>query len=222
MQFVKERLGKWITAAIVLVVGILCIVAGAAMHGQDGEAAGNALKAISLVLGIILIIVGALALVMSIVAVLAKKGFAAVAIPGAILVAVGISLVAQPYAAELIALFLTILPYLLLCVGAVILGDAIFNLVMGIKAKNVKGVLVGVIVEFVVAAVAITMGALCVGADSVIPGATQLIIFGIIVCLAACLLVVLTFIKMPDVVVAVVTKKEEKAEEPKEEPKEEK
>ena len=217
MQFVKERLGKWITAAIVLVVGILCIVAGAAMHGQDGEAAANALKAISLVLGIVLIIVGALTLVMSIVvAVLAKKGFAAVAIPGAVLVAFGISLVAQPYAAELIALFLLILPYLLLCVGAVILGDAIFNLVMGIKAKNVNGVLVGVIVEFVVAA-AIIIGALCVGADSVIPGATQLIIFGIIVCLAAVLLVVLTFVKMPDVVVAVVTKKEEKPEEPKEE-----
>ncbi len=218
MQFVKERLGKWITAAIVLVVGILCIVAGAAMHGQDVEAASDALKAISIVLGIVLIIVGALALVMSIVvAVLAKKGFVAVAIPGAVLLAFGISLVAQPYAAELIDLFLTILPYLLLCVGAVILGDAIFNLIMGIKAKDVKGVLVGVIVEFIVAAAAITIGALCVGADSVIPGATQLIIFGIIVCLAACLLVVLTFVKMPDVVVAVVSKKEDKAEEPKEE-----
>ena len=61
MQFVKERLGKWITAAIVLVVGILCIVAGAAMHGESWENAQDALNAISIVLVIFLIIFGALA-----------------------------------------------------------------------------------------------------------------------------------------------------------------
>ena len=218
MQFVKERLGKWITAAIVLVLGILCIVAGAAMHGQSWNDAQDALNAISIVLGIVLIIVGAVALILAIVvAVLAKKGFAAVAIPGAVLLAFGISLVAEPYAATLLLIFLTVLPYLLLCIGAVILADAIFNLVMGIKAKNVKGVLVGVIVAMIVAVAAIVLGALCVGADSVIAQSTQLIIFGIVVCLAAVLLVVLTFVKMPDVVVAVVSKKEEKSEDPKEE-----
>lgn len=216
MQFVKERLAKWITAAIILVVGILCIVAGAAMGGNDPEAAKGALDAISVTLGVILIIAGSLALVLAIVvAVLAKKGFAVVAIPGAAILAIGISLVVVKYAASLIGLLLTVIPYLLICIGAVIFADAVFNLVMGILGKDVKGVLVGVIVGMVVGAVAIVLGALCIGNDPVIAYGAQLIVFGIIVCLVAVLQVVLTFVKVPDAVVAVVTveKKEEKKEE---------
>ena len=222
MQFVKERLAKWIQAAIILVVGILCIVAGAAMGNNDGEAARNALDGISLTLGIIATIVGALALVLAIVvAVIAKKGFAAAAIPGAALLAFGISLLPEynRYAADLILILLRIIPFLLLCIGGVIFADAIFNLVMGIVKRNVKGALVGVIVGMIVGAVAIVLGALCVGSDPVIKLGAQLIVFGIIVCLVAVLLVVLTFIKLPDTVVAVVTVKEEKKEEPKEESK---
>ena len=222
MQFVKERLAKWIQAAIILVVGILCIVAGAAMGNNDPEAAKGALDGISLTLGIIATIVGALALVLAIVvAVIAKKGFAAAAIPGAALLAFGISLLPEynRYAADLIIILLKIIPYLLLCIGGVIFADAIFNLVMGIIKKSVKGVLVGVIVGMVVGAVAIVLGALCVGSNPVIEFGAQLIVFGIIVCLVAVLLVVLTFIKLPDTVVAVVTVKEEKKEEPKEESK---
>ena len=91
MQFVKERLGKWITAAIIIVVGILCIVAGAAMGGNDPETAKNALDGISITLGVILIVVGALALALGVVVtILAKKGFLVVALPGAIVLALGI------------------------------------------------------------------------------------------------------------------------------------
>lgn len=216
MQFVKERLGKWITAAIVLVVGILCIVAGAAMGGKDWEAAQGALDGISLTLGIILIIVGALALVLSIVvAVIARKGFAAVAIPGAVLLAFGISLVVAKYGSTLLFILLTVLPYLLIAIGAVILADAIFNLVMGLVGKNVKAVLVGVIVGMVIGVVAIVLGALCVGENPVIAQNVQLIVFGIVVCLLAVLLVVLTFVKLPDAVVVVV--KQDKAKEEKKE-----
>lgn len=216
MQFVKERLGKWIQAAIILVIGILCIVAGAAMGGNSWEAAQDALDGISITLGVILIIVGALSLVLSIVvAIIAKKGFAAVAIPGAVILAFGISLVVAKYAATLLLILLTVIPYLLIAVGAVVLGDAIFNLITGIVKKNVKAVLVGVIVAMVIGVAAIVLGALCIGEKPVIAQSAQLIVFGIIVCLVAALLVVLTFVKLPDAVVVVVKQdkaKEEKAE----------
>ena len=115
MQFVKERLGKWIQAAIILTVGILCIVAGAVMGSNDPMGAADALDAISLVLGIVLIVVSSLSLLLAIVvAVLAKKGFAAVAFPGAALLALGISLCVAKYAATLITLLITVVPYLLL------------------------------------------------------------------------------------------------------------
>lgn len=213
MQFVKERLGKWITAAIIIVVGILCIVAGAAMGGNDPETAKNALDGISITLGVILIVVGALALALGVVVtILAKKGFLVVALPGAIVLALGISLVVAKYGASLISILLTVIPYLLICIGAVIFIDAIINLVQGIIKKEVKAILVAVIVAIVVSVAAIVLGALCVGSDPVIKWGVQLIVFGIIVCLIGVLEVVLTFVKVPDVVVAVVKteKKEEK------------
>ena len=213
MQFVKERLGKWITAAIIIVVGILCIVAGAAMGGNDPETAKNALDGISITLGVILIVVGALALALGVVVtILAKKGFLVVALPGAIVLALGISLVVAKYGASLISILLTVIPYLLICIGAVIFIDAIINLVQGIIKKEVKAILVAVIVAIAVSVAAIVLGALCVGSDPVIKWGVQLIVFGIIVCLIGVLEVVLTFVKVPDVVVAVVKteKKEEK------------
>lgn len=214
MQFVKERLGKWIQAAIILTVGILCIVAGALIGGKDGSAAQDALDGISVVLGVVLIVVGSLSVILAVVvAVLAKKGFAAVAIPGALLVALGASLCVTHYAAELIGILLVIIPYLLLALGVVVLADAVFTFVMACIQKKMKEALVGFIVAVVIGVVAIVLGALCVGNDPVIKSHVQLIVFGIVVCLVACLLVVLTFVKLPDAVAVVVTKKEEPKEE---------
>lgn len=209
MNFVKDRLGKWIQAAIILVVGILCIVAGAKLSGDTLDVIASAedtLNAISLTLGITMIVVGSLSLVMAlVVAILAKKGFVAVAVPGAVLLAIGVSLVVAKYAYNLIAILITVVPYLLIALGAVVLLDACFNLFFAIKAKKVKDVLVGVIAAIVVASASIVLGALCVGNDPVIKQATQLIVFGIIVVLVGVLQFVSTFIKVPDAVV-VVTK----------------
>ena len=209
MSFVKERLGKWIEAAIILTVGILCIVAGAAMGGNDWEAARNALDSISVVLGIILIVVGSLAIVLGVVVVLlAKKGFLPVALPGGVLLAFGISLVIGKYAATLIQIFLYVLPFLLICVGAVILCEAIFTLVFAIKDKKVKAVLVLVIVFAIVAIASIVLGALCIGKDPVIKTNVQLIVFGIVLVLMACLQVLSTFVKVPTIVVIAKEEKE--------------
>lgn len=210
MTFIAERLGKWIQAAIILVVGILCIVAGAKLGSNDINAIINAqdtLDAISMTLGIVMIVVGSLSLCMAIFAfVVVKKGFAQVALPGAILLAIGISMVVLLYAYTFIDLLLKVVPYLLLAIGGVILLDAIFNLVKAILAKKVKEALVGIIVAFIVAAGAIVLGALCIGSDPVIKYGVQLIVFGIVVALTGALEFLLTFVKVPDTVV-VVSKK---------------
>ena len=207
MQFVKDRLGKWIEAAIILVVGILCIVAGAAWGNNDGEAARNAIEGINNVLGIMLIVVGSLSLVLAIlVALLAKKGFALVAFPGAILLALGISVVAGQYAFSLIQILIYVVPYLLITLGAVVLIDAIFTCVFAIKDKKIKASLPGVIVGALVGIAAIVLGALCVGNNPVIKQGVQLIVFGIVLILVAVFMVLLTFVKMPSVTVISVEK----------------
>ena len=210
MQFVRERLGKWITAAIVITVGILCIVAGAAMGGNDISAASDSLDAISMVIGIILIIVGSLSTCLAILAgVLAKKSFAAVALPGAFLLAIGISLVVAKYAASLIGLLLLVVPYLLIALGAVVLLDAIVTLVRAIIGKNAGKVIVAFIVAAIIGVGAIVLGALCIGKDPVIKYGVQLIVFGIIVVLEGLFQVLTTFVKLPDTVVVVATEKKE-------------
>ena len=210
MQFVRERLGKWIGAAIIIVVGILCIVAGAAMGGNDLSAAKDSLDAISLVIGIILIIVGSLSVCLAIIAgLIAKKSFAAVAIPGGFLLAIGISLVVAKYAASLIGLLLTVIPYLLIVLGAIILLDAIYTLVRGIMAKEVGKVIIAVIFGIVLGVGAIVLGALCVGSDPVIKYGVQLIVFGIIVVLEGVFQVLATFVKLPEAVVIVTEEKKD-------------
>ena len=202
MDLVKRSISKWINAAIVLTLGILIIVMGAANGDTEAD------EAISIILGIVLIVVGALALVLAILAgVLAKKGFAAAGVSAGVTLALGISLVAGKYAAGLIALFLYIIPYLLIVLGAVILADGIYNLVLAIKSKTS---FIPMIISIVVGAVAITLGSLCVGNEPVISANAQLIVFGIVVVIYACLMVLSTFFKIPGAVIVVT--KEEKAE----------
>ena len=59
MDLIKRSLSRWIQAALILVIGILCIVAGASGNGNPNTAQ-NATDAISIVIGIVLIVIGAL------------------------------------------------------------------------------------------------------------------------------------------------------------------
>lgn len=210
MEYVKARLGKWITAAIIIVVGILCIVAGAKLGGDDWGEGAKALDSISLVMGIVLVVVGSLALIMAgVVAFLVKKGFLAVGLPGAFLLAIGISLLPEynRYAADLILLLLRVVPFILIVVGAVILIEGGLNIFNWVKEKGKTAALVAAIVIALIGVAAIVVGALCVGEDPVIKSHIQLIIFGIIVVLEGLLQLLTSFIKLPDAVV-IVTKEE--------------
>mgnify|MGYP003295774098 CR=1 FL=1 len=209
MEFVKKSISTWIVAAIILVVGILCIVAGAQIGNSSLAELGDTSKAISLTLGISFIVVGSLGIILALVgSLLAKKGFAAgVGVAGVVL-AVGIWLVVTKSAGTLIGLLLSFVPYVLVVVGGVMVIDSTFKLVDGIKAKEVKKALPAVIVGYVVAAIAVVMGALCLA--DVIKGNVQLIIFGILVAVYAVFMVLGTFVNIPTTVV--VVKEEVKAE----------
>ena len=202
MALVRKSLSQWITGAIVLTLGILIIVMGAS---KDAQTSGDSADAISVILGVISIIVGSLALVLAILSgVLSKRSFAVSGIAAGITLALGISLCVGKYAASLIGLFLYIIPFLLIVLGAVILADGIYTLVVAILGK---GKLVAQIVSIIVGTTALVLGCLCVGNNPVIPQNAQLITFGIIVVVYAVLIILGTFFTLPTVVVVA---KEEK------------
>ena len=100
-------------------------------------------------------------------------------------------------------LVLKIVPYLLIAIGALILADAIFRLVLSIKAKTVKETLFAIIIAMIVGAAILVAGILSVR-GLVIPFNAQLIIFGIVLVIVACLQVLFTFVKGPEAVVTIV------------------
>ena len=143
MELVKKNISKWASALVLLIVGILCIVAGAAKDE-------SAYRGISITIGIALLVVAALVVIIALVAAIAT-----------ITLASGIFFVAeQGRGAELIALLLSFVPYVLVVAGSIIVVDGILAIVFGFVKKNVKaGVITGA-VSIVIGAVAIVLGAL--------------------------------------------------------------
>ena len=194
MDLIKRSINKWINAAILLTLGILIII-----MGSNTNASADSANAISVILGVIAIIIGSLALVLAIIAgVVAKKSFATAGVSAGVTLALGISLVVGKYAAGLITLFLYVIPFLLVVLGAVVIADGIFTLVLALKAKASP---VASIVDIIVGLVALVLGCLCVGNTPVIPQSAQLVIFGIIVCVCAGLVLLSSFVVIPTVIV---------------------
>ena len=197
MNLVRKSLSTWINAAIILTVGILIIVGGAVWLSNSNPE--NAFEAISIVLGVVALIIGSLSLLLAIwLGVMAKKSFLLPSLAGGVMLALGISLVVLKYAFPLIQLLVAILPYLLIVVGALFALDGCWSIYRSLKAKKS---LVPAIIVIVCGAVLIVLGALCVGNDPVIKNQVQLIIFGVVLVLEACFMVLSTLIKTPDVVI---------------------
>ncbi len=185
MELIKKSFSKWIISIIVLVIGILCIIAGAA----SGSAQEGAYNGISMTVGISLIVVSSLTILVALIASIISKGqasFAVTAIGSSFALALGILFVVDnTLGGTLIWLLLCFVPYLLLVSGSIIAVDGIIILVFGFVNKNIKGALIGAIAEFVLAAITIVLGALMVGDNPVISLDAQIIIFGIILILYA-------------------------------------
>ena len=178
----QSAITTWVTAAIVLTVGILCIVA----QNADGNAAGNAYDAISIVLGVTLIVVSTLGLVLNILVL--KRAASVITLANGIILALGIYLVVEKTAAGLLYILTDYAAYVLTVVGALFVCDAILVLVFGlVKKADVKTILVPVCVEAIIGAVALVLGILALPSVNVID--KRLTIFGIILIVYALFLV---------------------------------
>lgn len=211
MKDLSKKISLWITAAIVLTIGILCIVAGAAAGDKAGA---DAYKGITLVLGIVSLVIASLVLVLALInSIVNKKGFAAEGLGAAMLLSIGIFfIVRETTASNLIALVLDFIPFLLIVAGSIILVDAILSIVFGIVKKTIKNEMVGIIVEIVVALIAIILGSLCLiekdNGDTIINMNARFIILGVILCLFSAYVLLLSFVK-PVAVVAFVASEED-------------
>ncbi len=203
MKLIRKSLHKWIEAAIILVVAILLIIAGANIN-ESGSASQKAVDDISTVIGIVLIVCASLSLIVGVFAAIKiKKNLAVLCAPGAALLALGISLVVDKYAGEIIIIVLRILPYLLIALGGLIIVDSIFNLIKILRSKEKKSALL-TIPAFIYGIIALVLGILSVGGNNaIIPENVQVIIVGILLIIYAVIVVTLTFVKLPKAILIV-------------------
>ena len=203
-----DKISAIITAVVVLVIGILCIVANSAENGEDRV---EAFKGISVTLGVVFIVVAVLALCLEITILVLAKGGALIkasAIASAVLLALGIFFVSyKESAGNLLAMFLDFVPIVMVVVGSLVVLDAILTLVFGLLRKdNLKGVLIVFAIKLVIGALAILLGALAMGDNWL--GNNKFLIFGIILILYAILTVLGAFFAPQYTFVAVINKEE--------------
>lgn len=217
MEFVKKSLSKWVEAILILVIGILVIVAGAQMGNTsvdaliNGDGSAETIKSISLVLGWSFIVIGSLGILAGIFAsVFSRAGFAVAAISAGVTLAAGIWLVVRQQAGNLLFVLIGFIPFVMIVVGAVLLADASFLGLNGFREKTFKAALPATVFGVVIAAASIVLGALCIATtengNTVIAGNVQLIIFGVILVIYACFLVLATFVTIPLLAVVAVKK----------------
>lgn len=198
MDLVKKSLSKWITSILVLVIGILCIVAGA-NFSSSASGADSALDAISMVLGITLIVIASLSLAVSIVLLfVTKKSLISSSIVAGLLLSVGIWFVVYKSAWGLISLTLSWVPLVLIVLGAILAADCVFNFVSIFKNKEYKAIVTTTLIT-IVAVAAIVIGALCM--NGTITSGAQLIILGIFMILEAVLEFISTFLSVPKIAI---------------------
>ena len=190
MSISKRPITKWIKDIIIFAIGILLIVAGATSSGAAKDAISN-------IIGVTIIIVGALSLCFALYATLVlKDGFIILGTPGIILISLGICFLVTKHAMAIIVILLETVPYLLIAVGTIFLCDAIFAM---IRAKKVdKSIILLLIPELVVALTAIVLGILCLPINNgspIISDNVQLIVLGIIVIIYALYAFLLTVVK---------------------------
>ena len=170
----QSAITTWITAAIVLVVGILCIVA---QNANDINTSADAANAISLVLGIAFIVVGSLGIILN--ALVLKRTATSETIADGIILAAGIFFVVQKTVADLIVILTDYVAYVLVVVGCLFALDAILIMVFGlVKKAKTKVWVIPCAIELLIGAVAIVLGVLALPSVNVID--KRFTIFGII------------------------------------------
>ena len=183
LTLIKKHYQKLIISVLTFIVGILCIIVGAA----SGETSAEAYQNIGRVIGVSLIIIGSIAVVCALcLTILTRRNAIGLAGGSASILAAGIYLVVnETVCGTLILLFIYYVPYFLLVTGILSVAEVIVTALLSIKQDSFKNILITLIVGSIGGVVAIIIGALAVGNDPVISHNAQMIIFGVILMLVA-------------------------------------
>ncbi len=202
LTLIKKHYQKLIISVLTFIVGILCIIVGAA----SGETSADAYQNIGRVIGVSLIIIGSIAVVCALcLTILTRRNAIGLAGGSASLLAAGIYLVVnETVCGTLILLFIYYVPYFLLVTGVLSVAEVIVTALLSIKQDSFKNILITLIVGSIGGVIAIVIGALAVGNDPVISHNVQMIIFGIILMLVA-LFMTCTSLFFGDIVSSIFT-----------------
>lgn len=195
MELIKKSLGKWITNVLVFVVGILCIISGAT-YGSSSSI--DSMNAISMILGITLIVVSSISFFASLILLfITKKSLMSSSVVSGLLLSVGIWFVTTKTVGTLISLTLSFIPIVMIVLGAILLADCLYGFFFFFRYKEVKQKIAPTIVMTLVALFAIIFGSLCLvtkDGSPIIGYNVQLIILGVILMLEAVLQILSTFV----------------------------
>lgn len=173
----QTAITSWVSALIILVIGILCIVCENATNGYNETS-----NAISYILGISLIIVSSLGIGLNLY--VFKKALVPPVIINGLILALGILIVDLKIATNLFYLIMNYASYVMLIIGIIGLADAIILLVINNK-NNVdsNSYLTKVLIEGLISITAIILGILALPRVSVI--SKRLTILGILLIIYA-------------------------------------
>lgn len=200
MELLKKSLGRWLVNILTFIVGILLIVAGAKYNSATG-----AMDAISMLLGITLIIISSISLILSfLLMVVVRKGFAASGILSGLLLSLGIWFVSYKTASSLILLTISLLPIVLIVLGVIFLIDSIDEFCFHFRFREMEFDTAHAITLTCISLASIVLGILCVvkregGLDTLIPINVQLILFGIVMMVEALFQFLTTLSLLPSI-----------------------
>ena len=200
MELLKKSLGRWLVNILTFIVGILLIVAGAKYSSATG-----AMDAISMLLGITLIIISSISLILSfLLMVVVRKGFAASGILSGLLLSLGIWFVSYKTASSLILPTISLLPIVLIVLGVIFLIDSIDEFCFHFRFREMEFDTAHAITLTCISLASIILGILCVvkregGLDTLIPTNVQLILFGIVMMVEALFRFLTTLSLLPSI-----------------------
>ena len=169
----QNAISTWISAALLLVVGILCIVC----ENSDAQTGGNAANAISIIVGVVLVISASFGLILAVL--VAKKVLNPATIAYGAILAAGIYFIVCKTLTGLLGVITDYAPFVILIMGILLVLDATLVLVLGLKAKRSGNeFILPVVLEYVIGAFAIVVGVLALPSVNVI--SKRLTILGII------------------------------------------
>lgn len=211
MELIKKSARKWIASLILLAAGILIIVAGATFgkvvidpDGSISDPSNSAFSAVSLIVGIVLIIFGGIGLLVNMVtSYFFRKRFVSMdTLFNCLFLSIGIWLVIKQQIAFVIGIILSFTPVLLIVLGSLLIVNCL-SIFIHIWRGGSKRNFIIAFMCFLIGAFLIALGILSLtvasSGETIIPYYVQLIIFGALAIGVSITLFISTLIPFPNI-----------------------